>query len=132
MQTLNKEMKIPVLPVAKKLPLTDRIDNAETHKLLEMSRLGRTEVVCSLLTAGVDFTAKGMEGRTALINATVTGRIAMVWLLVDKAMRLYEFHPESFQAYINAKDDHGNSAFEYAKMNGFMPIAELLVECGAK
>jgi ankyrin repeat protein len=67
----------------------------------------------------IDVEAKGVYGRTCLLNAVYNGHLAICRLLIDKG------------AQLEAKDIDGNTPLHYAAIHGHFEIVRLLCDRGA-
>lgn len=88
-------------------------------QLVEMSRAGDLDEVSRLIENGISANAKNAAGVTALMGACENGHTDVARLLLEKG------------ADIKAKDENGNTAFDYDKSGTLQGIMneELLKAC---
>ncbi len=80
---------------------------------------GDAKKVKTILDQGVDINAKNKEGETALMIASIEGRLKILELLVARG------------ADLNVKDESGATALLYAAMGGSLDSIKFLIKKGA-
>jgi hypothetical protein len=112
----NKVLKLPTG--------TDRSDRTPTvhgaAALFNAILKGRTAVVQSLLTQGVNVNVRTVSGKTPLMAAAYKGYTDIIQLLVENG------------AEVNMKDSRGDSALKIATRGGFTRIVDILKKAGAR
>ena len=89
------------------------------YGFLPSARRRNPKKLRQLLDDGANIERRNQMGETALMQASMCGRLQCVQLLLDRG------------AKINAIDKNGNSAISYASMYGHIDILKLLLDHGA-
>ena len=89
-------------------------------ELIEKAKVGDLDAVIELIEEGAKVNQKSKyEGTTALMFASLNGRVEVVKTLIEKG------------ADVNQKNRQGETALMYASLNGHLEIVERLIEAGA-
>lgn len=122
------------------------------ESFLNEAGAGNKERIELFIKAGMDVNAKGVDGNTALMQASVNDNFEVVKLLIDNGADVNAKGSEGFTALmvvsskgnlviarllikkgadVNVKNNDGETALMLASLNGNIEMAKLLIEKGA-